>query len=120
MNQSSFWRLPSGRLLTFACGLALVSLPGAVILKQAGHDWVVGVSSLTLIVVIALCVVAVGLATDESPGWATLCVLLLPVFLFAFYFMVGYAEVNTLALVYPFIPLGLVSMAMSLRPSPSG
>jgi hypothetical protein len=74
------------------------------------------VVGLVMILSIALCIVAVGLATDEAPGWAAYLVLLLPVALFAFWFVVGYAWAAP-ALLYPLLPIGAGAIALALRPS---
>ena len=104
--------------MALGLGLALLDGPLGVLAVHAGYTGAEALAALGVILAIALCIFATGLATDEHSGGAVSAILGLPVVLFAYWQVIGYGYDVNPAVVYAFLPFGIIGILVALRPAP--
>ena len=94
-------------------GALLIAAPVFANLFANNHPWAAGAGAIFMSLAIAAGIFAVGLATDERPGWAAYGVMIGPLLLLVYY---GTVMLTPPTYLYPAAVVGLILIGLSLRP----
>ena len=107
-----FVETPAGRMLVFALGLALAGGGAATLAGPAASVWLL---ALVFPVSIALSVLALGLAAEESLFYAVRAAVLLPPLLFLYVLLLG-SMAGSAPIGWALLVTGGGALALGIRP----
>lgn len=108
----SFFQMTSGRLVTAACGIALL---GGGIASLAGETYGTAIMCMSIMASVITTVFAMGIASNEKPGTGILAIIALPFLMFMYVLLLGLSmQMHAHTPGYIFAVLGLLAISRAI------